>query len=294
MNELQNLSEVSGAIKALALRAMNGLSPAEQAYSIARSRTIRPVDYMRCAEFDAILRTLRIAPNTKILDVSSPQWFSLFLAAKYPETTFHYINIVDDELIPYETIGRVLDLKNLAFQKGDVRGLEFDESTFDKVISISVIEHVYPETDGDLGALLEIKRVLKPGSELLLTLPFKAKRNIVYMDGPVYERGDQSRNFFAREYDKEMFDKLMDRSGFTKSDVLFICERRGLFAVDYYEWGPGKNSRLASYSVKVRRLVERFARKPIDETLARSYLSVSDEINGRVVNIFASLVKAWR
>jgi SAM-dependent methyltransferase len=292
MNDLKNLSEVSGAIKALALGAMKGLSPADPAYSIARSRTTRPVDYMRCAEFDAILGTLRIAPNTKILDVSSPQWFSLYLAAKHPETTFHYINIVDDELLPYEAIARVLGLKNLAFQKGDVRKLEFDDGTFDKVISISVIEHVYPERGGDLGALVEIKRVLKPGSELLLTLPFKAKRNIVYMDGPVYERGAQARNFFAREYDKEMFDNLIDRSGFTRRDVLFICERKGLLAVDYYEWGPGKSSRLASYSAKVRRLVERFTGKPIDEALARSYLSVSGEINGRVVNIFASLLKA--
>jgi SAM-dependent methyltransferase len=145
---------------------------------------------------------------------------------------------------------------------------------------------------GDLRALLEIKRVLKPKGELLLTVPYKSKRNIVYVDGPVWERRRKQRNFFGREYDKEMFEELVDRSGFAVRDAWFICEKHGLFAVDYYEWGPGINSWFAKYHIRLRRLAERMSRRPLDDLLARRYLSISKEIESRVVNVAAVLVKA--
>ena len=135
---------------------MKKLSPSTPAYRIARERSIRPVDDMRCAEFDAILRNLKISPQTEILDVSSPQWFSLCLAERYPETMFHYLNIIDNEIDPYENIANSLGLVNLRYHRGDVRELRFNSGKFDKVVSISVIEHIYPEVDGDLTALSEI------------------------------------------------------------------------------------------------------------------------------------------
>jgi SAM-dependent methyltransferase len=292
MTTLKSIHEFSNHIRVLALKAMNKTSPSTPAYKIARDRTIRPVDYMRCAEFEAILRDLEVDPQMDILDVSSPQWFSLCLAERYPKTMFHYINIIDTELDPYQNIANVLGLVNLKYHKGDVRDLEFINDTFDKVVSISVIEHVYPEADGDLRALLEIKRVLKPKGELLLTVPYKSKRNVVYVDGPVWERGERQRNFFAREYDKEMFEELIDRSAFAVRDAWFICERYGIFAVDYYEWGPGINSWFAKYHLQLRNLAERVFGKPLDEILARRYLSISKEIDSRVVNIATALVKA--
>jgi len=143
---------------------------------------------MRYAEFDAILRDLEIHPQMTILDVSSPQWFLLYLANRHRATNFYYINILESELAPYKKIAKALGITNLKYQKGDVRNLAFHKDTFDKVISISVLEHIHPEETGDLhaGALREIKRVLRLQGDLLLTLPYKAKGNIVYMDGPVY------------------------------------------------------------------------------------------------------------
>jgi SAM-dependent methyltransferase len=292
VTRLERLDEFAPKIKALALRAMNKTSPSGPAYKIARARVTRPVDYMRCAEFEAILRDLEIDPQMEILDVSSPQWFSLYLAERYPKTMFHYINIIDTELDPYQNIANSLGLINLKYHKGDVRDLQFNSNTFDRAVSISVIEHVYPEVDGDLTALLDIKRVLKPKGELLLTVPYKSKRNIVYVDGPVWERGARQRNFFAREYDKEMFEELINRSGFAVRDKWFICERYGILAVDYYEWGPGINGWFAKYHFQLRKVAERMFAKPLDEMLAQRYLSISKEIDSRVVNIAAALVKA--
>ena len=132
---------------------------------------------------------------------------------------------------------------------------------------------------------------MKPAGELFLTVPYKSKRNIVYVDGPVWERGERQKNFFAREYDKEMFEHLLDRSGFNARNTLFICERYGIFAVDYYEWGPGVKSWFAKYHLQLRRSAERLIGKPLDEILARRYLSVSKGIDARVVNIAATLVR---
>lgn len=291
MNTFKNVLEMSEGIRALAKKAMKNLPSSSHAYVVACRQAVRPIDYMRYAEFETILRNLKIDPQMEILDVSSPQWFSIFLANHNQNTTFHYMNIIDTELDPYIAIANALGIDNIKYHKGDVRELEFDSNTFDKVISISVIEHVYPEVGGDQKALVEIKRVLKPEGELLITVPYKAKRNIIYMDVPVYERSSKSMNFFAREYDKEMFDGLLERSEFVMKDAWFICEKKGIASVDYYEWGPGKNNLFAKYLVKSRYLAERIIKKSIDEMLARRYLIISKEITSRVVNISARLVK---
>jgi SAM-dependent methyltransferase len=283
---------VANDTRSLALRAVKELSFSQSVCRMARERTIRPVDYMRYAEFDAILRDLEPDSSMTILDVSSPQWFSLYLANQYPSVDFHYINIIDSELAPFKEIARVLGIKNLIYTKEDVRDMQFSANTFDRVISISVIEHIYPEDGGDLKALSEIYRVLKSKGEFLLTVPYKSDSNIVYIDGPVYERKEHTRNFFAREYNEETFNNLIERSGFSLKGSWFICEKGGIFPVDYYEWGPGKDVFFAKHLIKSRRLLEQILGKSLDEILAKHYLSVSREITGRLVNISARLTKA--
>lgn len=290
MKRFEIASQLSNIIQSLAFKSMKELSPSQHAYQVARKRTICPVDYMRYAEFEAVSRGLDISPKMKILDVSSPQWFSICLAYKNPQTEFQYINITDNELDPYREIVHVLGIKNLIYQKGDVRNLAFDDNIYDKVISLSVIEHVFPEEDGDLIALKEVKRVLKPGADFCLTVLFKHESNIVYIDGPVYERVGNQNNFFAREYDKTMFDKLIYKSGFSISQSWYISEKRGISSLDYYEWGPGKDIWLMKYIIKSRKLLEIIIGKSIDQALAKRNLDITREIyTGRLVNIAAVL-----
>ncbi len=289
MAKIETALQMSNGIRSLALRAVEKLSSSQFAYRIAKRRTVCPVDYMRYAEFDALARDLKINSQINILDVSSPQWLSLYLADKNPGTKFHYINILDSDLDPYRDIAHALGIKNLIYQKADARNMEFNDNIFDKVISISVIEHIYPEEDGDLRALLEIKRVLKSEGFLFLTIPYKAKRNIIYMNGPVYERHEKTKNFFAREYDAEMLSKLIERSGFSLSSSWFICEKKGLFPLDYYEWGPGKDALFAKSIISAKNILERITKNSCEGLLAKRYLDVSHETNGRLVNISIKL-----
>ena len=51
--------------------------------------------------------------------------------------------------------------------QGDVCRLPFPDATFDVVLATDIVEHV----DDDLGALTEIRRVLKPSGRVLITVP---------------------------------------------------------------------------------------------------------------------------
>jgi SAM-dependent methyltransferase len=279
----------SAAIRSLARQAMKAAAISPVARHIARARVSCPVDYMRCAEFDGVLRELTLSSPMTVLDVSSPQWFSFFLAERYPGIDFRYINIVPAELEPYHELAAALRLGNLDHRIADIRKLEIADDTYDRVISISVIEHIYPLEGGDVQALREIARVLKPGGELVLTVPYKDKANVVFLDGPVYERDEPGKNFFAREYDEETFARLVAQSGMALESQCFICERRGLLAVDYYDWGPGKNTFLARVNSVTRNALQRLLGVSLDEWLAGRYLVLSDRITDRVVNIVAKL-----
>jgi SAM-dependent methyltransferase len=54
-----------------------------------------------------------------------------------------------------------------AVQLGDIAALQLPDRRFDLVLATDVIEHVHD----DLAALQELRRVLKPGGYLLLTVP---------------------------------------------------------------------------------------------------------------------------
>lgn len=256
---------------------------------LASRAVVRPIDYMRWAEFEAVLRMLDLSPGQRVLDVSSPQWFTLQLAARHPDVQFIYVNILESEMAPFRAIASALDLRNLEYKLGDVRQLDWPAGTFDAVISISVLEHVYPEVGGDDAAFRDIRRVLKPDGRLLLTVPCKQQPNVVYMDGPVYERGDSGKNFFAREYDMTSFHDLVSRTGFLVDQEWRIEEQPGLFAVDFWEWAEGSTQRVWPWVIRNRSKLERLSRLPVDQVLAKRYLRINSQPDARLVNVAARL-----
>jgi len=145
-------------IRELASRAARTLPPRSPAGREARARVRRPVDYMRCAEFTLASAQLSIAPGMSVLDVASPQWFSLLLASRFPGVRFDYVNILDEELGAVREVAACLGLENICYHRQDVRALSFPAGHFDRAITISVIEHIAPEVGGDVLALEEVRR----------------------------------------------------------------------------------------------------------------------------------------
>jgi len=75
----------------------------------------------------------------------------------------------------------------LTLIKGDVRSTSFEEGFFDAVVAVSTLEHigvagrygtVVGETDGDFGAMQEIRRILSPGGRALITVPYGTGRSL--------------------------------------------------------------------------------------------------------------------
>lgn len=290
MESKLNLATVAGhSIRQIAGVAQPQLVNNPLASKIARKTRTRPIDYMRWAEFDAVLRMLDLKPGQTVLDVASPQWLTLYLASKNPDVHFNFVSIMESEVEPFRAIAAANGLNNLEYAVEDVRQLPWPSSSFDKVISVSVLEHVYPEVGGDVAAFNEIRRVLKDDGELLLTLPCKHTRGTVYMDGPVYEREEGGKNFFAREYDMDSFHDLVSQTGFCVDEEWRIEERPGLLAIDHLEWGEGRTNGFVPWLAKKRAKFERLTGISFDEALAKHYLQVGKLPDARLVNVAARL-----
>ena len=68
----------------------------------------------------------------------------------------------------------------MLFLKEDVKKITLPDNSFDVAIAVSTIEHIgiggrygeYEDSRGDIIAINQMKRVLKPGGMVILTFPF--------------------------------------------------------------------------------------------------------------------------
>src|SRR5262245_48693756 len=131
-----------------------------------------PVEYIRCAEARYVLKHLAVEPRHRVLDVGSPKLTSLFLAARL-RARVHATDLMDYFFERYRAYARavIADAPALySMEVQDARCLSYEDDSFDRVFSISAIEHI--PGDGDSAAMGEIARVLKPGGLCCLTVPW--------------------------------------------------------------------------------------------------------------------------
>ncbi len=100
------------------------------------------------------------------------------------------VGIMLKELLPQGLEIYCLDLNvrakidsSIKFSTGDVRSTDFKDNLFNTITCISTLEHVGVEGRykvkkdefGDIKAMKEMLRILKPGGKLVLTVPYGAK-----------------------------------------------------------------------------------------------------------------------
>lgn len=204
-------------------------------------RTIRllinPISAIRYWEFDFAWRHLPSLKNQHILDVSSPRFFGLYLARKYPGITYRMINPDKKDIEETDYHKNTLQLQNFSVHAQDAVSLPYKKNTFDLVISISVIEHIAGY--GDSKAMKEMFRVLRPGGKLILTTHVMKKGRTEYRESDQYALGlkkKKGKYFFERVYDAASLENRIIRPVGIKPDSMeIIGEKRSGWFDDYID-----------------------------------------------------------
>lgn len=115
---------------------------------------------------EAIVHELDPQSTDSVLDVGCAAGRQLFqIADKIKEG--HGTDIAQTFVDAGNAHARSKGITNVSLTQGVVEHLPFPDSSFDKVVCAEVLEHVYNKDE----ALLELRRVLKPGGILVITVP---------------------------------------------------------------------------------------------------------------------------
>jgi SAM-dependent methyltransferase len=198
----------------------------------ALKRLVLPVEYIRCAEFRYVLQHLEVAADHRVLDIGSPKLLSLFLAARVGARVWA-TDLVDYFFPAYDAYAcSVLGQRRERYlmETQDAQGLTYADGAFDRVFSVSVVEHI--PGDGDAAAVREIARVLKPGGLACLTVPWSDQGYLEEFHTPDADAywvkpRDAGRVFYQRAYDRASMQKrLLAHQRLDVVDLSFWGERR--------------------------------------------------------------------
>jgi SAM-dependent methyltransferase len=204
-------------------------------YKHAIRHLLVPVPYWRLVEFRLVRDAGEFQSTDRILDIGSPKLLSIYLAKTLGTEVF--ATDIDDYFMGEYSFLQTLEalpVDRYHVQVEDGRKLSFADDYFNKVFSVSVLEHI--PGHGDSECAREIGRVLAPGGRCLLTVPFSpASRTIYRKANQIYwakstaeEDGDSKSEsiFFQRRYsESDLYERLIRPSGLHLKQLLFVGER---------------------------------------------------------------------
>lgn len=191
---------------------------------------VEPVPYWRSLEFRLVWEHGDFRAGERVLDVGSPKPFSLYLARSVGaivDSTDIENYFIDEFSLLRSSTG--VSAGRMPLRVEDGRRLSYADGQFDKVYSVSVIEHI--PGDGDSECAHELGRVLAPGGSCLITVPFWPTSKNVYREPDFYWSGMSGPEqdglvFFQRRYSAEdLRRRLIEPSGLVAEKILYVGER---------------------------------------------------------------------
>lgn len=132
------------------------------------------------------------------------------VAFDYDETELHQVAALSAAM---DEAGEVGPGGRAAACRGDAVHLPFPDDTFDRIIAAEVLEHV-PD---DRGALGELRRVLKPGGVIAVTVPAWLAEQVCWKLSDEYHapfvEGGHVRIYSERELRRNLRDAGLDPGG---------------------------------------------------------------------------------
>jgi len=107
----------------------------------------------------------KLKNDSKILELGCGQSKGLRYLVSHSYIKQENIYGIDQSDVAIEFLKKKLPKANL--EQGDIYSLKFKDETFDYVLMMEVIEHL----EDPFKALKEVKRVLKPSGELIISFP---------------------------------------------------------------------------------------------------------------------------
>ena len=184
----------------------------------------QPMNYVRMMEIPLTWEFLNVKMQDRILDISSPRLLSLYLAYKGHDVVMADI---DDYFVKDFIIYRNALALEYSIALFDSKSIPYENNTFDKIFSISVLEHI--AENGDVETLKEIARVLKPNGSCVLTLPaYKhhmeewQEKKMFYW--PTVQNSDNL-YFYQRRYDRKTIVEIASGADMSIEKLIFIAEQ---------------------------------------------------------------------
>ena len=196
-------------------------------------RLILPVNYWRVSIFEKvvnfIMSTIPIFNGEiKILDIGSPKLLSLLLGslsnARIYATDLQDITIFTEWKKLYSLACK---RNNVIFEFANARELPYPDSYFDIVYSISVIHMIAPGENGDIIALQEIQKKIRPGGLLIIEVPYRTSYRENYACRDNFEEAYTGKPVFQeRQYDeKAIANRVLDNISVGEIQKIYLYER---------------------------------------------------------------------
>jgi SAM-dependent methyltransferase len=206
-------------------------------------RLLRVLDYQsnRDCEYNFCRRHI-VGKGAKVLDVGGTGSLLPLLLAKRG----FKVTVYDSRLYREHHL-------NITAVRGDFLRNSLPNSAFDYVVMVSTIEHIGlgsygapVHEDGDLRAMSEAERILKPGGKVVLTFPFTGKLKVIPGSERWYDLNRVRRLFsglhiLAEEYyipDRKLFGRWVSFAPCSLEEIRHVEERFGCQGCACYVVSP--------------------------------------------------------